>query len=92
MDEADALCERIGIMSHGLMRCVGTNLHLKINMEMVIKLKYAVKEALETANTFVMNIIPKATVLSTTKDTRVYQVLKTDVVLSEVFRAMQDRK
>ena len=29
MDEADALCERIGIMSHGLMRCIGTNLHLK---------------------------------------------------------------
>jgi ABC-type multidrug transport system ATPase subunit len=92
MDEADALCERIGIMSHGLMRCVGTNLHLKNKYGNGYKIEIRfVKEALETANTFVMNIIPKATVLSTTKDTRVYQVLKTDVVLSEVFRAMQDR-
>jgi len=92
MDEADALCERIGIMSHGLMRCVGTNLHLKNKYGNGYKIEIRfVKEALETANTFVMNIIPKAAVLSTTKDTRVYQVLKTDVVLSEVFRAMQDR-
>ena len=28
-DEADALCGRIGIMSHGLMRCIGSGLHLK---------------------------------------------------------------
>ena len=74
------------------MRCVGTNLHLKNKYGNGYKIEIRfVKEALETANTFVMNIIPKAAVLSTTKDTRVYQVLKTDVVLSEVFRAMQDR-
>ncbi len=29
MDEADALCQRIGIMSHGRLRCIGENLHLK---------------------------------------------------------------
>jgi ABC-type multidrug transport system ATPase subunit len=29
MQEADALCNRIGIMSHGKMRCLGTNEHLK---------------------------------------------------------------
>merc|ERR1711988_1984631 len=74
MDEADALCERIGIMSHGLIRCVGTNLHLKNKYGNGYKIEIRfVKEALETANTFVMNIIPKA------------------AVLSEVFRAMQDR-
>ena len=46
---------------------------------------------LEVANAFVVDMLPKASILSTTKDTRVYQVMKTDVVLSEVFRAMQDR-
>ena len=29
MEEADALCGRIGIMAHGKMRCLGTSLHLK---------------------------------------------------------------
>ena len=29
MEEADALCGRIGIMAYGRMRCLGTSLHLK---------------------------------------------------------------
>lgn len=29
MEEADALCGRIGIMAHGRLRCLGTSLHLK---------------------------------------------------------------
>jgi len=92
MDEADALCERIGIMSHGLMRCIGTNLHLKnkYGSGYKIEIRFA-SGKLEVANAFVVDMLPKASILSTTKDTRVYQVMKTDVVLSEVFRAMQDR-
>merc|ERR1712146_332878 len=74
MDEADALCERIGIMSHGLMRCVGTNLHLKNKYGNGYKIEIRFKDGkLEKANTCV------------------YQVLKDDVVLSEVFRTMQER-
>merc|ERR1712023_422437 len=93
MDEADALCERIGIMSHGLMRCVGTNLHLKNKYGNGYKIEIRfVKEALEQVNNFIMKILPKAEILSTTKDTRVYQVLKEDIVLSEVFDKMQHRR
>ena len=29
MEEADALCSRIGIMAKGQMRCLGTSVHLK---------------------------------------------------------------
>lgn len=29
MEEADALCGRIGIMAYGKMRCLGSSLHLK---------------------------------------------------------------
>ena len=29
MEEADVLCSRIGIMSAGCLRCIGTTLHLK---------------------------------------------------------------
>ena len=29
MEEADVLCTRIGIMSKGCLKCVGSNLHLK---------------------------------------------------------------
>ena len=29
MEEADVLCTRIGIMSRGNLKCLGTNVHLK---------------------------------------------------------------
>ena len=29
MEEADVLCNRIGIMTSGILRCVGSTLHLK---------------------------------------------------------------
>ena len=29
LDEAEALCSRIGIMSHGSMRCLGSSQHLR---------------------------------------------------------------
>merc|ERR1711871_997170 len=93
MDEADALCGRIGIMSHGLMRCIGTNLHLKNRYGNGYKVEIRFDPGnLEKANTFVMDMLhQKASILSTTKDTRVYQVVKDNVVLSEVFRKMQER-
>ena len=30
MEEADVLCDRIGIMAHGLMQCIGTAASLKM--------------------------------------------------------------
>ena len=92
MDEADALCERIGIMSHGLMRCIGTNLHLKNKYGNGYKIEVRFRKGcIEKVHNFIIKTLPQAEILSTTKDTRVYQVLKQDIVLSEVFDTMQHR-
>lgn len=29
MEEADVLCDRLGIVASGLLKCLGTNVHLK---------------------------------------------------------------
>ena len=93
MDEADALCGRIGIMSHGLMRCLGTNLHLKnrygngyqIEIRFVPEKKIAVQR-------FIMKLLPKAELVEESgNDVMIYKVRKSHVALSKVFEAMQKR-
>jgi ABC-type multidrug transport system ATPase subunit len=92
MDEADALCGRIGIMSHGLMRCIGTNLHLKNRYGNGYKLEIRFDpERVKLADDFVMSLLPSATVESSSRETREYQVARDQVVLSKVFSAMQAR-
>lgn len=44
MDEADALCGRIGIMAHGRLRCIGTNLRLKNKFGSGYKVELLVSE------------------------------------------------
>ena len=39
MEEADALCGRIGIMAYGSLRCLGPSLHLKRSLETASGLK-----------------------------------------------------
>ena len=44
MDEADALCGRIGIMAHGQLRCLGPSLHLKGKFGDGFKVEVAYKD------------------------------------------------
>merc|ERR1719399_1548040 len=90
MDEADALCGRIGIMSHGLMRCIGTNLHLKNRYGNGYKVEIRFDpEQLDTAHSFIMQLMPSASLESSSKNTREYQISRDKVVLSTVFAALQ---
>merc|ERR1712025_1158412 len=83
MDEADALCGRIGIMSHGLMRCIGTNLHLKNRYGNGYKVEIRFDpERLDTAHSFIMQLMPSASLESSSKNTREYQISRDKVVLS----------
>lgn len=92
MDEADALCGRIGIMSHGLMRCIGTNLHLKNRYGNGYKVEIRFDpERLDTAHSFIMQLMPSASLESSSKNTREYQISRDKVVLSTVFAALQSR-
>ena len=93
MDEADALCGRIGIMSHGLMRCLGTNLHLKNRYGNGYKIEIRfVPEKKREAHRFIMKLLPKAKLVEEHgDDVLMYEVGKSNVVLSNVFQAMQKR-
>merc|ERR1719263_1116784 len=92
MDEADALCGRIGIMSHGLMRCIGTNLHLKnrYGNGYKIEIRFDPKRV-HLAHDFMMNMLPSASLESSSRQSREYQVSRDKVVLSEVFSTLQNR-
>ena len=80
-------------MSHGLMRCLGTNLHLKnrygngyqIEIRFVTEKKIAVQR-------FIMKLLPKAELVEESgNDVMIYKVRKSHVALSKVFEAMQKR-
>jgi ABC-type multidrug transport system ATPase subunit len=47
MEEADALCQRIGIMAKGVLRCLGTPLHLKNKLGKGYHLTVNFSQALE---------------------------------------------
>lgn len=94
MEEADALCGRIGIMSHGLLRCLGTNNHLKNKYGNGYKIDVRFKEGMDdAAHQFMMGILPEAKVEvgSSFAGMRVYQVARQHCKLSQVFQAMQTR-
>ena len=91
MEEADALCGRIGIMARGTLRVIGTNLHLKNKFGSGYKLEIiceasAAKQA--QAEAFIARICPTATLSSGFGDQRLFQVPKAGVKMSELFTAM----
>lgn len=61
MEEAEALCSRIGIMIQGKLRCLGSNQHLKskFGKGYVLQLKVPVKSE-EQAVSFVQGLVPSA--------------------------------
>eukprot|EP00928_Gymnodinium_smaydae_P027673 TRINITY_DN2131_c0_g7_i1.p1 TRINITY_DN2131_c0_g7~~TRINITY_DN2131_c0_g7_i1.p1 ORF type:complete len:2102 (+),score=387.98 TRINITY_DN2131_c0_g7_i1:35-6307(+) len=52
MEEADALCGRIGIMAFGRMRCLGTPTHLKNKFGKGFQLAFALRQTNATAEAF----------------------------------------
>ena len=77
MDEADALCSRIGIMSHGRLRCIGENLHLKnvYGSGYKVDVRFKPKQA-DAAKAFMASVIPKAQLESGHTESLEYQVQK----------------
>ena len=93
MDEADALCSRIGIMSHGKLRCVGENLHLKnvYGNGYKIEARFEVG-AKSDATAFMESVLSNANLeASGHADVLVYQISKGSVRLSDVMRRLDKR-
>ena len=93
MDEADALCSRIGIMSHGKLRCVGENLHLKNIYGNGYKIEARFEAATKSeAIAFMESVLPNAhREASGHADVLTYQISKGTVRLSDVMRRLDKR-
>jgi len=96
LDEADALCGRVGIMTKGLMRTVGTPTELRLRYDAGYKLMVAVAEAggaEAEVEAFVRNLLPRATLRDRINGVSTYAVPRdSSLVLGSVFSAMEEHK
>ena len=102
MEEADALCGRIGIMAYGVLRCLGPSLHLKrrfgdgFRVE-VTHLEDGVEAALAFLNMLLPGGVPASQAVSqegsstSGANTIVLQLPHNSVRLSELFASMEAR-
>mmetsp|Transcript_26129 Transcript_26129/g.35915 ORF Transcript_26129/g.35915 Transcript_26129/m.35915 type:complete len:1375 (+) Transcript_26129:1-4125(+) len=97
MDEAEALCKRIGIMVKGQLRALGTKQHLKNKFgsgyELVIKVKVVdmSKQAVEITN-FVNSMFPAATLISENGGLFTFRIPKQDAHMGLAFSQLETNK
>jgi ABC-type multidrug transport system ATPase subunit len=89
MEEADALCTRIGIMAKGQMRCLGSSVHLKQKhgKGFIIVLQTD-PAAAEAAITFVLRAFPGAQLTHNNMGHMSFNALRTDMKLSTAYSAI----
>jgi ABC-type multidrug transport system ATPase subunit len=97
MEEAEALCKRIGIMVQGQLRALGSKQHLKnkfgSGFELVVKL--IVKDferQLKELNAFVLGMFPSATVISENGGLIAYQIPKEEMKMGVAFTQLEANK
>jgi len=100
MDEADALCSRIGIMARGELRCLGSGIHLKNKFGDEFKIDLVCEVApTEAANAarfdaidaHMLSLLPGAELVSKLPGRLTYRVLRSRVSISHVFGGMEQR-
>ena len=97
MDEAEALCKRIGIMVHGQLRALGTKQHLKnkfgSGFELVVKLQVTnLEEQLSALSDFVTSLFPSSTMISENGGLVTYEVPKEEMKMGVAFSELEANK
>jgi len=93
MEEADALCTRIGIMAHGELVCVGPQLHLKSRFGDGLRLKLALNEDGEdAAEKIIRQVCADATLVFEFGWIRTYMLPKEGIVLSHAFDLLESAR
>ena len=104
MEEADALCSRIGIMAGGELRCIGSQLHLKNKFGSGYRLKLQLAQpdaqgrggaSSEEIGEFVTSRISAAAQLVTDRHhagAQIYSLPKASVAVSAIFRLMEQAR
>ncbi len=100
MEEAEALCNRIGVMHHGSLKCVGTSAYLKnkygggykisINLQPIgnAGLLTIEEEVRRRATAFVQSMMPEAVVEYQSNLFYIFRVHNIGMKLSELFKLM----
>ena len=93
MEEADALCSRIGIMAKGQMRCLGTSVHLKQKhgKGFIIAMQTNPSDS-DAAISFVRGAFPGAELTHNNAGHMSFNALQTDVKLSSAYSKIEARR
>jgi len=94
MEEADAICDRLMIMSEGEAQCIGVSADLKNRYGGGFKLSLQVARGEDDlpADRFVCSQIPQAKLMNNLAGTRSYEIPKNEVTLEFVFEIMEGNK
>jgi len=93
LEEAEALCDRIGIMTLGLMRTIGRTTELRIRFDRGYKLLVAAAVSRQSeVIDFVRQLMPHSTLRDELNGTANWYVPKEGLKLSHVFRELEGAK
>ena len=93
MEEADALCDRLGIFADGELKCVGTSTSLKKRFGKGYKLTVHSEAKYESeARKFVLEVAPEAVLLNSLAGTSNYEVPKSSIHLSKIFTIFEENR
>ena len=89
-----ALCDRVGIMTLGLMRTLGTPTQLRMQFDQGYKFMLAVDSANDEAAAcaFAMGLLPGAAVRDSINGVVTFDVPKANLVMSRLFAQMEANK
>jgi ABC-type multidrug transport system ATPase subunit len=90
MEEADALCARIGIVAYGRLRCLGSSLHLKNKFGEGYKVELTYTD-IEKAEAFILSVAPGCRKVADFANVATFQLSTGSVALSELFSKMNAR-
>eukprot|EP01040_Poterioochromonas_malhamensis_P010000 gene10001-10866_t len=97
MEEAEALCRRIGVMVQGQLRALGSKLHLKnkygSGFELTVKLEGKnIAAELDALTPFIVSLFPSSTILSENGGLITYQIPKEEMKMSLIFQKLYEEK
>jgi ABC-type multidrug transport system ATPase subunit len=100
MEEAEVLCDRIGVMSMGEVQCIGTASSLKhkygIGYTFFISIRNQTDKGRIMVENLILQLFPKSGLRlinrNQTNGSYKYEILRDDVVLSIVFATMENKE
>jgi ABC-type multidrug transport system ATPase subunit len=93
LEEAEVLCDRIGIISKGELQCLGTSIHLKNKFTKGITLVVNFEDGDdEIIKDYIFNLLPKSEMIKSMQGSITFKFMKDDMKLSKLFETIKNEK